>query len=212
MHKFILIIIIIFLPIGAFGIENSQEQTPDLTKIRVFSQISGAISEVQTIASEFTQEKHSSIFEDILISKGMFYYENPDRLRWELTAPRVYGFSVNGDMAKRWKGKKLYEQDFDLNSDPMMKVFIDMLFYITSADFDELDKSYIITVLEEKPAVLKLIPSSKGWKKYLGHLMLFFSIGDSPLHTVEIHEPDGDFTRIRFENTIINQPIQPDMF
>lgn len=212
MNKLILIAVILLYPTGAFCSENAQEKTYDSTKTRVLSRITSSISEVQTIISSFAQEKHSALFENIHISHGRFFYQRPDHLRWEHINPRVYGFSVKGNMAKRWKGNKSIVQDFDLNTEPIMKAFINMLFSITSADFDELEKSYIITVLKEDPTVIKLVPSSKGWKKHLGHLTLFFSQEDNPLHTVEIHEPDGDFTRIRFDNTIINQPIQPDMF
>ena len=212
MNKLISILVIIFLPAGAFGSELLQEQNSDHEKVRVFLRISRAASNVKSIVSEFSQEKHLSMMEKVLISKGRFYYEKPDRLRWEVIEPKCHGFVVNGDKAKRWRGTYVHQQSFELAQEPLIQVFVSQLIACASADFESLEQHYSIIVLEEDPAVLKLIPVSEKEKGYLDHLMLYFSYADSHVHTVEIHEPGGDFTRIKFMNTATNTEIQADIF
>jgi len=212
MHRSISILIALFILTGMFGLELLTAQGPDHDRDRVFLRITRAASNVKSIVSEFTQEKHLSMMEKVLISRGRFYYEKPDRLRWELMEPNLYGFVVNGDKAKRWRGGYIFQQSFELDKDPVIQAFVSHLFACASADFELLGQRYSITVLEEDPAVLKFVPVSKKENEYLAYIMLYFSSEYNHVHTIEIHEPSGDFTRIRFINTVINTEIQADMF
>ena len=57
-----------------------------------------------------------------------------------------------------------------------------------------------------------LLPISPQEKKYLDHLLITFAADASYVAAVEVHEPDGDFTRIQFLNTRINNPLHDSLF
>ena len=76
-----------------------------------FSHIAAAVAGLQTISSDFTQEKHVSMLKDPLVSSGRFVYEKPDRLYWEITKPSPAGFVVRGGKARRWEGDPLQGGD-----------------------------------------------------------------------------------------------------
>jgi hypothetical protein len=66
-------------------------------------------------------------------------------------------------------------------------------------------------VVAEDPVKLRLDPlfDSAG---FLDHLLIAFAPDGRHVQSVEVREKDGDYTRILFENTIINQPLAEELF
>jgi outer membrane lipoprotein-sorting protein len=205
-------VIIILMPFQVFSEEPQDENDYTDKKAEIFSRIKQAASSVQTLAGEFTQEKHLEILKNSPISKGKFFFKNPDCLRWEVYEPTSMGFIVNGDKGKRWKGQAGPMQAFDLKKEPVIQIITEQVFAWARADFDRLEAGYDITVLEENPVTLKLVPLSVTEKKYIDHIKLVFSSTENYVTTIEIHEAGGDYTQINFIDMTINKPIQEDIF
>jgi outer membrane lipoprotein-sorting protein len=211
-NRLILIISIFLLPFSAFSEEPQDETDYASKKAEVFSRIEQAASSVQTLSGQFTQEKHLEILENAPISKGKFFYKSPDCLRWEVYEPTSMGFIVNGGKGKRWRGQSGSRQSFDLKKEPVIQIISGQVFAWARADFDQLEAGYDITVLEENPVILKLIPLSVTEKKYLDYIKLIFSTTEDYVSTIEIYESGGDFTRINFIDMAVNRPLKEDIF
>lgn len=212
MNRTIFLLAMVSLPVWIFAAALVRGQEAEDKKQRVFLRIEQAAANVETIESDFVQEKHMSMMEKVLISKGRLYYQKPDRLCWEVLEPVLSGFVVNGGRGKRWRGEAGRQEAFALDQDPMIEFFVKQIFAWTRADFVWLEKVYHITVVEEKPTVLKLVPISEKEKRFLSHILLHFSNSDSHVERVRINEENEDFTLIRFLNTSINTPIEEDIF
>lgn len=212
MRRVLLVFLLIFLPQGSSGNELPEKQSGADKKERIFSRIERATSSVKTIACDFLEEKHMAMLEEVLFSKGRFYFEKPDRLRWELIEPGHAGFAVQGNWAKRWHGQKGAPSVFEIHEAPGIKAFTEQVFAWTRADFVWLEQGYNIRVVQENPVTLNLFPRSASEKDYLDHLRIVFAADLSHVNTVEIHEVDGDFTRIRFMNIVLNGPRRKDLF
>lgn len=171
-----------------------------------------AASGVSTLASDFVQEKHLGIFKTVVTSRGRFHYQKPDRLRWELREPFASGFALNGSRGRRWHQRTGRTESFDVRQDPIMKAVSDQIFAWANADFAGLGREYRIRILSENPVSLRLEPLSAAMAASLGHLQITFSPDGKYVRAVEIHEKDGDFTRIRFVDTVVNPPLGPDLF
>lgn len=171
-----------------------------------------AASGVSTLASDFVQEKHLGIFKTVVTSRGRFHYRKPDRLRWELREPYVSGFALNGSRGRRWHQRTGRTESFDIRQDLIMKAVSDQIFAWANADFAGLGREYRIRVLSENPVSLRLEPLSAAMAASLDHLRITFSPDGRFVREVEIHEKDGDFTRIRFVDTVVNPPLGPDLF
>jgi outer membrane lipoprotein-sorting protein len=212
MNRFILVTIILLMPFQAFG-EVPQRQTDDTArKDAVFARIKQAASNIQTLAGEFTQEKHLEILEEVSLSKGKFFYKNPDSLRWEVIEPVAMGFIVKGDKGKKWRGQAGARISFSLKKEPVIKIITDQIFAWTRADFAWLEAGYAISVQGETPVTLDLVPLSVTEKKFIDHIRLIFSSTEDYVIAIEIHEAGGDYTQIKFINMTINNPIQEDIF
>lgn len=188
------------------------ETTSPAAQQALFSSLERTAGGVDTLASDFVQEKHLSMFKTVLTSKGRFYFGKPDRLRWELTTPVSSGFVLKGEQGRRWHERTGRPESFRISQEPVMKLVSDQLFAWARADFGWLKREYRISVLSEAPAALRLEPRSAATAGFLNHLLISFSADGRYVKSVEVHEKDGDFTRIRFVNTQVNKPLQADLF
>ncbi|MCJ7833370.1 MAG: outer membrane lipoprotein carrier protein LolA, partial [Deltaproteobacteria bacterium] len=169
-------------------------------------------SDIKTISSDFSQEKHLSMLKDPLVSFGKFVYEKPDRLYWEILKPSPAGFAVSGGKARRWGSDPRADETFAIDQEPMVKAVVEQIFAWARADFPWLEKRYRITVTEETLSKLKLIPLSPQEKKILAHITIAFSEDWTHVRSVEIHEKGGDFTRLLFFIALLNPSLPKDLF
>ncbi len=212
MNRLIFVILILIIPFSALCQETQEPPATEAIKADVFSRIRQAASTVRTLAGEFTQEKHLEMLENAPVSKGRFFFQNPDRLRWEVYEPAAMGFIVDGDKGKRWKGQSGARQSFDLKKEPVIKIISDQVFAWARADFERLGAGYDITVMGEGPVTLKLVPLSATEKKYLEYIKLVFSPEDDYVIAIEVHESGGDYTLITFVGMAVNTLLQEDAF
>lgn len=208
MTNVLLLIIILLFTAGPVAADTV---TPDGSSA-IFSSLERTAGAVKTISSDFVQEKHLSMFKTVLTSKGRFYFSKPDLLRWELTAPVASGFVLKGEKGRRWHERTGRSESFQISQEPVMKLVSDQLFAWARADFQWLKKEYRISVLAESPVALRLEPRSAATAGFLRHLLINFSADGRYVRSVELHEKDGDYTRIRFVNAAVNKPLQADLF
>ncbi len=178
---------------------------------RVLARLQELAAGVNTLASDFVQEKHLAVFQEVLQSKGRLYFQRPDRLRWELTAPVASGFVLDGGRGRRWNSRSGEEEDFQLDREPVMKLVAEQLFAWAGGDFTRLRQQYRISVLNAAPVVLRLEPLAAA-SGFLDYLRVAFAADGRHVEVVEVHEKDGDFTRIRFIDTRLNLPLPADTF
>ena len=131
--------------------EIKPEQKSKENKSKIFTLIAAGASTVQTLSSDFSQERHLSMLKEPLISSGKFAYEKPDRLYWEILKPSPLGFVVQGDKAKRWSGDSEVTETLEIDQEPMIRAIVEQVSAWTRADFTWLEKRYRITVMEETP-------------------------------------------------------------
>jgi hypothetical protein len=202
----------VFCALAVFAAESGNDEESGDSRAAVFARIAEGTAGLRTVSSDFTQGKHVSMLKDPLVSRGRFAYEGPDRLYWEVTEPSPSGFVVIGGKARRWKGDRRRAETFDLDREPMAKAIVEQIFAWTRADFPWLTKRYGIITAEDTPRLVRLVPLLPQEKKYVTHINLTFSADWSYVNSVEIHEKGGDFTRITFSRTVLNEPLKKDLF
>jgi len=197
-------------PIKELLKEPSQELPKG--KAGAFARIEKTVSRVNAVASEFRQERRLAMLKEPVVSTGRFYYEKPDKLRWEFLSPDQSGFLVNGKLAKQWKGKDNPPEALDLQQNLFIRAIFDQILAWTKADFAWVEQRYTVAVVKEDPIALKLVPRSSKEKKYIDHLLISFEADTQYPNAVDIVEKGGDSTHLRFFNMIINNSPQKELF
>lgn len=168
-------------------------------------EIAQRFAAVDTIHSRFVQEKRMTLLTEPVMSEGMFSFQkNPSRIRWEYTSPFQNGFIIDGEHTFRLeKGvKKAVKGVMARNIAAQMLVWL-------AFDVQTLSKSYAISYFDGG-AVLKPL-SDKN--RMLEQITVWFS-PDNPqaLSKIEMAEPGGDSTTLRFLDTETNRPLPRDAF
>lgn len=181
-------------------------------KSQILASIVKGASEVKTLSSDFVQERRTSMLKEPLVATGRFFFESPERLRWEFLKPFSSGFSIDGERTRRWREKPEEWQPFDIGKEPALKATVGQIFAWARGDVSWIEKRYRMTVGSEEPLTIILVPRFPEERKYILHIALSFSPDLASIRSVEIRERHGDSTLIRFISPVINTPLPESLF
>lgn len=179
-------------------------------KLEEFLQnIQTASDEVSSFSSGFTQEKYLAMFTSPVIFEGKLAIIRPDKLRWEFLSPLPSVLVLNGDKGVRCSDKDSAEH-FQLSTDPIMKMVAEQLWLWLGGDYSKLN---ILYNLEKKDdATLYILPKDEGTAEFIESVSIFFNSVSLQPERVEIAEPGGDLTVIRFINPVTNRTLPETLF
>ncbi|MES1219247.1 MAG: outer membrane lipoprotein carrier protein LolA [Bacteroidota bacterium] len=174
------------------------------------TQFAAASQKINTIKSDFVQEKELSMLSEKIISKGKFFFRKENAVRMEYTQPFQYLMIINGskiyvkDSQKEnkisAKSNKLFEQ--------INKIMMDCVngSALSSTDFT-------VKIFEGNDTYLaELSPLNKNLKSLFKNINLVVAKKDYAVTKIEMHEPSGDNTTINFVNREMNVSIPDALF
>ncbi|GBD98409.1 outer-membrane lipoprotein carrier protein precursor [bacterium BMS3Abin07] len=155
---------------------------------------------IKTISAQFTQEKHSTMLKDPLISKGSFFYKSPDKVAW------IY----NGQLQIVSDGKDItvfYPQLKEAEIIPLNKSIIRLPLNFNLAG---LRQYFRIDLAEKKNRyVVTLTPISKT---SMFSKMVIILLRSGVPEIVKMFEKTGDRSIIRFKKRKINIKLPENIF
>jgi outer membrane lipoprotein-sorting protein len=167
-------------------------------------------AKVQTILSDFRQEKELAALTEKITSTGKFWFKRSNKVRIDYQKPFVYRLVMNGDKVllkdeqkeskANVKSNKLFQQ--------INRIMVDCIqgTVLESSDFTtkvfESDKKFLI---EMKPA-------SKTIRDFFSVILLTVDRTSYAVDQIEMKESGGDRTVLIFSNKILNQAISDEVF
>ncbi len=174
-----------------------------------WEEIRGATGTIRTIKADFVQEKHLSILSRPFISKGVFYYQAPDSLRWEYTSPVRSILLMHKGGIRRYTEttKGLIEES---RMDPKgMQIILQEIALWLGGHFSD-DPAFDAALKDGRRIVLT--PKEKGLSKMIEHIDLMLSDTPGIIKSVEIYEGPDSYTRLEFLNAKINKELEEALF
>lgn len=170
-------------------------------------EFSAAAQKIQSVKSDFIQEKNLSLLSEKITSKGKFWFKKDDRVRMEYNQPYSYLLVINKNNVYVKDGQK--ENTISTKSNKLFqqinKITVDCVqgTALNNADFK-------INVFENGQGFLiELSPVTKGMKEYFKNINVLISRKDYSVNKIEMYEQSGDNTIISFINKELN-PSLPD--
>lgn len=165
---------------------------------------------INSMESNFTQEKYLSVMSEKIITKGHFYFKKTNMLRWEYTEPYNYVIAINKDkMFIKDNGKV---SKYDINANKMFKSINEMMMNTVQGNLLN-NKEYKHVFYEnEKNYLVELSPVQKAAKDFLKNIYLYIDKSDYAVIKVKLVEPGDDYTMIDFLERKSNQPIADEKF
>lgn len=166
-------------------------------------------SETKSIQADFQEEKFLSYLNTPQSSKGKFYYQENDKMRWEQVSPFPYTLLVNGD--------KIVVKENGVSKDVSSSTRVtgrmsNLLMALIKGDFQS-SGTFSSKVMESKDAYkILLTPTDKRMKNYYQEIQMVFAKGSLQLKELTFLEKKGNRTVTRFSNEKINHKLNGDLF
>lgn len=165
---------------------------------------------LHSIQSDFHQEKYMDFLDVTLVSKGKFWFQRENSLRWQYTEPYNYIVVINDGVVQisddgkdrefQVKGNRIFEQVNNIIVASMKGDVID------NDDFDvrlfENDQYYLV----------RLKPLKREVSQVIHEMEMYFDKTSLQISKIRMNEPNDDYTLIRYTNRKINEPIPASVF
>ena len=165
----------------------------------------------QSIQSKFIQEKHLSFLTENIISKGEFFFQSPNKLRWEYSEPFEYIIVFND--------KNIYIKDenkistFDTESNKMFAEINNMMIGSIQGDLFTDSERFDVKYYENaNQYLLELDPKLPEMKSMLKTIKFYIDKSDISVAKIKMIESSDDYTSIDFKDRKLNQEIDNEKF
>ena len=172
------------------------------------NEVSGSIN---TIESDFTQEKNLSILSKPILSKGYFCYKKENKVRWEYIEPYSYLVIIQG--SKLFIKDRNNKKQYDTQSNKMFQELNKFLVGCINGDILNKTTEYKIDYQEnDAQYYVILMPNDKKMKVMISEIHIFFNKKDYSVDRLKMVEQGSDYTNINFNNKKLNGPISDEKF
>jgi len=166
---------------------------------------------IKSLTADFEQMKNMSFLDEAVVSKGKFWFKEPEQIRWEYQSPYNYIMIMSkGVLIVKDEGD---EYSTDLSSN---KIFEQMNGLISGSIQGKLldnDQDYSKEYYEDtEHIIIRLLPKDSHLSAYLDYMELWFNKLDLQVDVLLMHEPSGDYTEMKFYNRKMNPLISADVF
>jgi outer membrane lipoprotein-sorting protein len=168
------------------------------------------MAQVETIETDFTQEKNLALFNQPIILKGKIYIKKPEFFSWHVQSPVRYTMLIKDDIIKQWDEESGQVQQFSLSRNPGFTMAIAQMKVWFSGAYVSLLKDYAAKIISEDPVILEFSPiqSNPAFSLIKG-VKVSFEKDQRYLREIRIEEKDGDSTILTFSSVKLNMPINP---
>lgn len=210
---FFLLLIIGFLSIqsSAQSSQQGKELTSDEGDLFI-QQMAEALKTRESMQVNFVQERHFSVFLEPLISKGICFFREPDKLRWEIYESYKSILIYNNRSVAKFDFEQGRLRKLKLGSVDIMREILNQIISWMKGDFRNSSQIYEIKIYRNKDYQLRLIPKSKELLKSIKYIELNINAQTKHVTTVLIKETETDFIQIKFSNEKDNLELAEELF
>ena len=173
-------------------------------------QFAAASQKINSLQSDFVQEKNLSMLSEKIVSKGKFWFKKDNKVRMEYNQPFQYLMILNNNNIYIKDGQK--ENKISASSNKLFqqinKIVIDC---VKGSAFSNTD--FTINIFENKQAYLtELSPVAKNLKDIFKTINITVDKKDYSVLSIQMNEVSGDYTSINFINKQINASLPDALF
>lgn len=206
--KLLIFLLFIVFYISGFSQKTIYTKITDTKKLELL--INNNSAKINTIKSDFIQEKRIEYLNETIISKGKFWFKKENNLRWEYLDPFKYVIVIRLDKFSIIDGRNI--SVYDITTNPAFKEINDIIISMAKGNMIKDNKFNIEAFENSNSYFLKLIPKNEAMKKFIMTTEVYIDKSDLSVIKVIMKESETDFTTITFLNRKINEEIQNNIF
>ena len=165
---------------------------------------------IHSIKSNFIQEKNLSVLSEKMLSEGKFSFKRTSRVRIEYQKPFQYLLIMNGDQILIREHKK--ENKMNVKSNKLFqqvnRIVVDC---VQGTILDNND--FTVRIFQDQHTwLLEMTPVGKDLKEFFQTVIVYADKKDYSISSIDMREPSGDNTLIRFTQKELNATLSDDLF
>lgn len=165
---------------------------------------------ISSIKSSFAQEKNLSMLSEKIVSQGKFWFKREQKVRIEYEKPFRYLLLINGDQILIRDDQK--ESKMSAHSNKLFQQINRIIVDCLSGSILE-NKDFAPKVFQsDKMYLLEMSPVAKGIKEFFQTIIVLVNKEDWSVTSIQMNEPGGDNTIIRFSDKALNQKLDDTLF
>lgn len=195
--------IITYLLMCLFAVCGYAQMRPMSNTDELNKRLTTEAQHLESIESDFIQQKYLDIFDEKVTSKGKFYYKKENKICMDYSQPLNYLIVINDTKLKIVSdGKKSI---VSLNSNKMMNQMQDMLTACMVGDLSKLSSDYQLAYFEDsKYYLVKIKPISKAVQAYINEMEIYLDKKDMSVYKLRLSETATNYTEYEFLNKKFN--------
>jgi outer membrane lipoprotein-sorting protein len=170
-----------------------------------------AISQIQTVDAAFRQEKENPLLVKSQTAEGFFYFERPDKVRWEYRNPHNAVLILNGKRIRSLENGA--DKPLQAGTQRLMAgLTAGILRTVGTGLLENPEYEHQFWCNPAGIPLVRLLPREARMKRYIREIHLYFSReGDRVVRLDMLENPEG-VTRLFFENQKLNQNLPAKLF
>ncbi len=201
-------VLLMFVQAVSLSAQSSFRPVSDLDKFRTEFRTESA--KINTITSEFQQEKQLIALTETIHSSGKFWFRRENKVRINYEKPFVYQMVINGDRISIRDDEKVNQMNVK-SSKLFQQVNRIMLDCVRGSVLDSRD--FTATVFENDTQYkIVLNPQGKALRDFFQSINLIIDKKTYSVATIEMNEAGGDKTVMTFTNKVLNTPVDDAVF
>ena len=169
-------------------------------------------AKIASVSAYFTQSKHMKILSRPLVSQGRFYFQAPNSVRWEYSAPVKSVLLMSPGGIKRYtSGSGGFVEDASARL-TSMQIVLQEISRWSRGQFTN-NEHFSASLERGKEPRIVLTPREKGLADMISRIVIVLS-PDRPgvIRSVQIFENKGNYTLFEFRDVQLNVPLKASLF
>ena len=169
-------------------------------------------AKIKSVSAHFSQEKHLQILSRPIVSKGLFYFQTPDSVRWEYISPiRSVLLMQKGNIRRYTVGSRGLVEDKG-GSLESMQIVLQEISRWSTGQFTA-NENFSASLKGGRGVQIILTPKENGLSSMISRIVITLS-PDRPgvIKSVKITETEGNYTLFEFADVQINGKISESLF
>lgn len=167
---------------------------------------------IQSLFTDFIQEKHLEIFARPAVARGRCIFQNPGKMRFEITEPFQSVLIVNDKAVAKYERVEGKWQKLQSSQQQLVLLIIDHITLWLQGRLRGKEEIYAIAAEKGETTKVILTPRNEGFRKHLAAIELVMNRDETGLRQIILREPGQDYTVITFINDRRNLAIPPEVF